>query len=139
MTNEPMTDNLKKWIEATFLMYIIGVQIDLLLIGHYESFWQYLPILALPVTLVFALLHRVRPHAALRKAMRIVSVVLCGLGALGIYFHIQSNFEFELEMRPTIAMAELWQRSMTGALPVLAPASMVPLGLLNYVISELKN
>ena len=119
-------------------MYIVGVQFDLLLIGHYESFWQYLPVLTLPLVLVTGLLKYTTDRQSIKMAMRVLSVALCLMGLLGIYFHTQSNFEFELELRPSIGGWELWKESLTGALPVLAPASLIPLGLLNFVISELE-
>jgi hypothetical protein len=55
---------------------------------------------------------------------------LCILsGALGVYFHVRGNLEFELEMTPAAAGWLLWREVMTGATPALAPGAMVQLGL----------
>jgi len=53
-------------------------------------------------------------------------------GGLGIYFHIRSNVEFELEMYPSMGGWELVRESLTGALPALAPGTMIYLGLLGW-------
>ena len=50
-------------------------------------------------------------------------------GIVGVALHYQSNVEFELEMYPSMEGMELFRNSMTGALPTLAPGSMIYIGL----------
>ena len=54
-------------------------------------------------------------------------------GIVGVYLHYQSNVEFELEMNPAAAGWELIRESLTGAMPALAPGTMVHLGLIGLL------
>ena len=60
--------------------------------------------------------------------------VMCGFvaaGLAGVYFHFQGSAEFKLESQPTLAgMALFWEAIRAKAPPLLAPGSMVQLGLL---------
>ena len=58
-----------------------------------------------------------------------------GSGALGMYFHLKANVEFELELHPTVRGMELVIESLTGAMPALAPGTMTQLGLLGLLIT----
>lgn len=64
-----------------------------------------------------------------------VATALSGL--YGIYLHLRANYEFELEMKPTLGGWELFTESLSGALPALAPASMIVLALIGYSYSIL--
>lgn len=50
-------------------------------------------------------------------------------GGIGIGQHFDSNVEFELEMYPSMTGVELMGKTLTGALPVLAPGTITLLGL----------
>jgi|TARA_B100001146_G_scaffold130896_1_gene114984 hypothetical protein len=54
-------------------------------------------------------------------------------GVVGLYLHLKANVEFELELRPTMANAELILETLMGAIPALAPGEMVQLGLLGLL------
>ena len=56
-------------------------------------------------------------------------------GMIGLYLHYRGNVEFELEMYPSIRGFELFWKSITGATPALAPATMLLLGLIGLAYS----
>lgn len=58
----------------------------------------------------------------------------CALsGFIGIYFHLQANWEFETELHPGQDLITNFTESMSGALPALAPGSMVVFALIGYI------
>jgi hypothetical protein len=62
--------------------------------------------------------------------------ILLGLTALsgvyGVFLHLRANYEFEQEMKPTAEPWDVFVESLAGALPSLAPASMIVLALIGY-------
>ena len=62
-----------------------------------------------------------------------VSVILVCSGGVGLYFHYRNNAEFEREMYPDRRGSELFREAMTGAVPALAPAAMIQLGLIGLL------
>ena len=53
-------------------------------------------------------------------------------GVYGVFLHLQSNFEFEQDMKPTATNRELFSESLSGALPTLAPMSLLVLAFIGY-------
>ena len=57
-------------------------------------------------------------------------MLLCiAAGVAGGWLHYDGNAEFELEMDALLEGLELFEESMTGATPVLAPGAMIQIGL----------
>ena len=56
-------------------------------------------------------------------------------GGLGVWFHLKANFEFEMELHPSLEGWELLKESLSGAIPALAPGSMVALGLVGHLFT----
>ena len=54
-------------------------------------------------------------------------------GMVGLWFHLSSNMEFELEMHPTLSGLELLFKALSGAMPALAPGALVQLGLIGFL------
>ena len=53
-------------------------------------------------------------------------------GVYGTFLHLRANFEFEQEMKPTETGLNLFLESLSGALPALAPGSLIALALIGY-------
>ena len=70
--------------------------------------------------------------------MKVVSILTILTGIMGIGLHLKNNMEFEQEMYPQLAGWDLIEGSLTGALPVLAPGALIPIGLLGLLIINLK-
>lgn len=106
-----------------------GTGIELVLLDHYEGWQQVIPVALLGVSVLVSAWHALRPGAASVRTLQALMLVFLVSGALGVVFHYQGNVEFELEMYPSMAGLELFAKTMTGATPVLAPGTMVVLGL----------
>ncbi|MEQ9423331.1 MAG: hypothetical protein RJQ09_02855 [Cyclobacteriaceae bacterium] len=115
----------------------IGTMAELLLIGHYEDSWQLLPIILIASSMVvFILIHWRK--TALTGFFKTLMIACAISGLIGLWFHLNANFEFEKEMYPTHSFGTLLLKSLTGALPVLAPGSMIVFGSIGYLYVLLK-
>ena len=120
-----------------------GVAAELGLLGHYEDWPQRIPLVALGAGAVACAWTVGRPSPLSLYVLRALMAAFAGAGVLGVYFHLRSNFEFEVEMLqetqpagaadPSIFNLELVAESLRGALPALAPLAMLQLGLLGLL------
>lgn len=116
------------------LFGIAGTTTELVLLEHMEDRLQWTPLVLLALGLLVGGYVAVRPTRAVVTGLRTLMAVYVPVGALGVYLHVKSNVEFELEMRPSMAGLELLVESLTGAMPALAPGTMAQLGLLGLLV-----
>ena len=121
-----------------FALYLLllgtaGVAVELVLLEHYADPWQWAPLTLLGLALVLGSALTVRPTAALVRSLQVLMALFVLASALGIYLHVRSNVEFELELRPSVAGRELIVETLKGAIPALAPGAMAQLGLLGLL------
>jgi len=121
---------LRRVLYVLLAFAMMGTGAELLLLGHYESVWQWTPLALFGAGLIVQLLAMVRPGRGTVRLFQAMMVLFVAAGVLGLWLHYSGNAEFELEMQPTIAGTELFWKSVTGATPALAPGSMVLIGLL---------
>ncbi len=114
---------------------MLGTGAELLLLEHYETWEQWLPLALLAIGLTGTAAVRRRPGRGAVLALRVIATAFLLSGALGIYFHIEANVEFERELDATVGGSELVWEALTGAMPALAPGSMALLGLIGFVIT----
>jgi len=128
-------DRLRRWLLAVFVLGLSGTAAELLLLEHYETWRQWLPLALIGLGLVAAaaLARRRGPFSVL--GLRVLALAFLLSGALGVYYHLAANVEFEREIDAAIGGTELVWESLTGALPALAPGSMVLLGLIALVLT----
>jgi hypothetical protein len=122
----------KKIITAALLFMLLGTAAELYLLEHFEDTLQLIPLIGIggALLVLFGLLYQRTP--VLVTVFKIL-LALTGLsGFYGTFLHLRANYEFELEMRPTAAGWDLFRESLSGALPALAPLSMVVLALIGY-------
>ena len=134
MSDSLAVESWRKFALAVLLLGMLGITAELLLLGHYEDPYQWAPLALLAVGAIVAGAGAVRPRTAAVRALRAVMAVYLSAAAAGLYLHIDSNVEFELEMRPSIEGLELVRESLTGAIPALAPGAMLQLGLLGLLV-----
>jgi len=114
---------------GTFVVGSIGTLTELLLLGHFESAAQFVPLVLLAVGLAEVVWHVMAPGKASVRALQVTMVLFIVSGGIGAGLHYDGNVEFELEMYPSMRGLELIGKTLTGATPVLAPGTMVLLGL----------
>lgn len=122
---------------ALLLFGVTGTLTELLLLGHWDGWKQWVPLgllgVAIPVVSMALVRARTRPPIGLRPLM--ILYVLSG--AVGTWFHYRGNVEFELEMAPDAHGWSLFTEAITGATPALAPGTMVWFGLLGLIACKL--
>ena len=111
----------------------MGLAAELALTGHYQSLVQWLPLALCGVGGLVAVL------ALLNREPRVVRwapyTLLVG-GLFGMWEHLEHNFAFEAEIRPTAGFSELIRAAVTGASPLLAPGALALLGGLLWVCTR---
>jgi len=111
---------------------LLGTAAELYLLEHFEDTWQLVPLLCIGVCLLLLIVLFFSKTRVWTGIFQLALVTTAISGLYGTYLHLRANYEFELEMRPTAAGWDLFRESMAGALPALAPLSMVVLALIGY-------
>jgi len=119
----------------TFLLFVLligasGTGTELLLLGHYEDWWQRIPLVGLGVSVALTVWILVRPSARAIKALQVLGILFLATGAVGFGLHFKGNVEFELELHSSTSGLVLVWEALRGAFPALAPGAMAQLGLL---------
>lgn len=111
----------------------LGTAVELLLLEHYEEFWQLTPLALLGIGAIVTAWHFLRRDPVSARALQITMVLFIVSGVLGMFFHYESNVEFALEVAPSLAGFRLFRTAVTGGNPALAPGTMIQLGLLGLI------
>ena len=121
---------LRRILFWTLAIGIVGTESELLLLGHFDDWKQYTPLILLALALVVQGWYFASRSAASIRVLRVAMWLFVVSGAVGVALHLIGNIEFELEMSPGLTGWELFRESVTGATPVLAPGAMLQLGLI---------
>jgi hypothetical protein len=116
------------------LFGIVGTGAELIFLEHMEDRLQWTPLVLLGVAFLVGSSVAFRPTRSLVIGLRALMALYLPVAALGLFLHLKSNVEFELEMRPSMAGLELVVESLKGAMPALAPGTMAQLGLLGLLV-----
>jgi hypothetical protein len=111
---------------------MIGILLELHLIKHYEDTLQLIPVFCIATALINSFFIYFRRSKVTSNIFKVVLVLTSLSGIYGVFLHLQANYEFEQEIKPTANFWELFLESISGAFPVLAPLSMVVLALIGY-------
>ncbi len=118
---------------AVILVGNLGLQVELLLLDHAETFNQWIPHLTLAIGLVAIGLVFFKPSGFTVMLFRIVMFGFIGIGLLGLFLHYRGNVEFARERWPTLGGMGLMLKALRGATPALAPGALAQLGLLGLL------
>jgi len=129
------TGMLRRLLLAVLVFGMTGAFVELLLLGHTEEVWQWIPVIALGFGIMAGTGLGFRPSPVAVRSFRVLMVLYIAAGFTGLYLHYHGNAEFELEMYPTIRGFELFWKSITGATPALAPGTMIQFGLLGLILT----
>jgi hypothetical protein len=122
----------------TFLLAVVGTGAELLLLSHYEDWWQQVPLVVLAAGLAAAAWQEIRRTPGSVRLFQATMALFIAAGMLGVLLHYQSNREFELETYPTMAGMELLRETLTGAIPALAPGALVHIGLIGFAYAYVR-
>ena len=129
----PRNTSLRQLLLLVVFIGVVGLQVELALLRHAESFTQWIPHFALFVGLLSTLAVCFRPQPALLKAFRLVMFAFLLVGVLGVVLHLKGNIEFALERDPSLGGLKLLWKALRGATPALAPGALAQLGLLGLL------
>jgi hypothetical protein len=109
---------------------IAGTAVELLLLEHFESVTQWIPLIAFAIALPAVAAAALAPRRSTVRLLQAIMLAFIAAGLAGLWLHYRGNVEFALETYPAMKGSELVWEALTGATPALAPGTMVQLGLL---------
>lgn len=118
-----------------FLLGVAGIALELVLLEHYDDFWQWTPFALFGASLAVLAWYGLTRRGAAIVAFRAMMVLFLASGAFGIFLHYDGNVEFEREMSPEAGGWPLFWEAVRGATPALAPGAMVQLGLIGLAFT----
>ena len=121
---------MRRFVGALFAAGAVGIGTELCFLGHTEDRWQLVPLVLLGLGLFAQIWFVWRPSSASVRVFQSLMLLFVLSGLAGLYLHYSANVEFELEMYPSLRGLNLVREALTGALPALAPATMMHLGFL---------
>ena len=124
---------LRRALLALVLLGAAGLVLELLLLEHFESALQFIPLVLLAFVLVSATVLARRPSVRAVQIFRGVMLLCVVAGVVGVFLHYRGNVEFELERQPLRHGLDLFWKAIRGATPALAPGALSQLGLLGLV------
>ena len=128
-----MNVSLRRLVLALVFIGIVGLEIELALLRHAESFSQWIPHIVLLIGLVATAVVAIRAGPATLRAFQALMWVFVVIGILGLFFHFKGNLEFATERDPSLSGMRLIWKALRGATPALAPGALSQLGLLGLI------
>src|SRR5262245_4313245 len=86
---------------AILVLGLIGMEVELLFLGHDEDAMQFIPLVLIGVGLAVIAWHAIAESGASLFAMRITMTLFVAAGLLGIALHYSGNVEFQKELDPS--------------------------------------
>ena len=117
------------------LIGTLGLLAELLLMEHFDTWQQIVPLAALGLGLAGTLAAALRPSAPVVRIFQALMGAFILAGAAGLWLHYRGNEAFELEIAPALSGAGLIWKALRGAVPILAPGALLQLGLLGLIWS----
>ncbi len=128
-----MNVSIRQLVLALVFIGIAGLETELALLRHAESFSQWIPHVVLMIGLVSTVIVFLRPGPATLRAFKSMMVVFVIVGIVGLYLHYRGNVEFATERDPSLSGLKLLWKALRGATPALAPGALSQLGLLGLI------
>ena len=121
---------IRKLLFGALCIGVLGTIGELVLLRHFDEAAQWLPVAGLTAAIPILIWHGNSPGNASVRTLQSLMVVFIILGVAGVGLHYNGNVEFERELHPDERGWEFLRKTVAGATPVLAPGSMVLLGLI---------
>lgn len=125
---------MRRGLLAVLFLAILATGVELLLLGHTESAWQWVPLALLGLGLAVLLWRAVDRRAV---SLRVFQGTMCAYvlsGAMGIVLHCLGKMEFKSESDPSLTgLLLFWEAMKSKSPPALALGIMVQMGLLGLI------
>lgn len=135
MTEFRVTNRIRFALLILAAFICAGTAFELWLTGHYESWTQKLPTILAALGFASILIVLFMPTKLSVRLMRWLMVVIIAGSLFGIWEHLESNFLFELEIRPNASVDEVVMDALKGANPLLAPGILAFAGIIAVIAS----
>jgi hypothetical protein len=123
--------NVRLWLAAILVFGLVGTEIELYLLEHYEDGWQFVPLVLIATALIGVAWHGLSGSHASLVLLRLTMALFVIAGPVGVALHYHGAEEFQLEIDPSQRGWPLWRKALGAqAPPVLAPGLMMQFGLL---------
>jgi hypothetical protein len=134
MVGDPVRESetlasIRKLLLGALVLGVLGTSGELILLRHIDKPTQWIPFVVLGVSIPVLIWHAVSPGPGSVRVVQVLMVVLIAAGVLGVGLHYDGNVVFAREISPDARGFEFLRKTVAGATPVLAPGSMVLLGL----------
>ena len=127
---------IRQWLLAVLALGLLGTLAELVLLEHYESPVQWVPLVSIVLALGVLIWHRVKRDALSIRALQATMLLFLAAGVAGAAFHFRGGAQFQLEIDPSQSRWDIIKKVMRSkAPPVLAPGFMVQLGLVGLAYS----
>lgn len=124
MNADTILSRLRIWLFLLAGGLFVGTLLELLLISHTKSAVQLIPFVLCGIGLLSLALALLRPRRAVLLTLRGCMVLIVAGGLFGVYEHVSNNITFLLEIQPNATTAEVLNKALGGANPLLAPAML---------------
>jgi len=128
-----MNVSIRQLVLALVFIGIAGLETELALLRHAESFSQWIPHVVLMIGLLSTVIVFLRPGPATLRVFKGMMVIFVIVGVVGLYLHYRGNVEFATERDPSLSGLRLLWKALRGATPALAPGALSQLGLLGLI------
>lgn len=129
-SSEPETlASIRKLLLAALAIGVVGTSGELILLRHIDKPAQWIPLVFLVAAFPVLIWHGSSPGVASVRTLQALMLAFIALGVLGVGLHYDGNVEFLRELNPSERGWTFVRKTVAGATPVLAPGSMVLLGL----------
>lgn len=124
---------MRRFLLLILVLGMVGTAAELVLLQHYEDWWQTVPLALIGLALIVLVWHGLSRGPASVRALQALMTLFVFSGAIGMGLHHTANAEFERESDPSLAGFRLFTEALSGATPALAPGTMVQFGLLGLL------
>lgn len=127
--------SLREMILALVVIGTIGLIAELLLLEHFDSWTQWIPLACLGAGLATTVVVARSTTPGKLRAFQVMMGIFVVAGVLGLILHFKGNIEWALERTPELSGLALMWKALSGATPALAPGALAQLGLLGLAWS----
>ena len=124
-------ETLRRFILVILLLGLLGIGVELLLVGHTEEPTQWVPLILIVLAFVVLGWHAALRGAAPVRVWQALMVLFMISGVVGTGLHWNGKMEFKKESNPSLTGLALFREAMKSeSPPALAPGVMIQIGLL---------
>lgn len=132
MNNEKIVQKYRRFLLLVSAFIFAGSVVELIFIEHYEDAIQFVPFGLSAIGLTLVLLALRNQSNGILKWLRYGMWLIAAGSVLGVYEHLEHNYEFALEISPNITTSKALIEMLYGASPFLAPGMLFLGALLAY-------